>query len=196
MRGPFSRMRGAPRLGNGPGVHRFVWDLTVEGPPNSFRGGPMVVPGTYQARLTVDDAVHTRDFEAMMDPRVVADGVTVADLRAQFELGMEILAAIQDAQGTIERLEQAMDMAADGGDVEDELREIERALVTDRSISSYPRPMLADQLGYLYGNATAADQKPGEDMYERLADLKAELEEHKSRLQRLMRTITEEGTRR
>jgi len=38
-----------------------------------------------------------------------------------------------------------------------------------------------------------ADQKPGTDAYERLDTLKTELEAHKARLERLLRTIAEEG---
>ena len=69
------------------------------------------------------------------------------------------------------------------------LREIEAALVTDQSVSSYPQPMLRDQLNYLSGNSRRADQKPAEDMYERLHILISELEAHKVRLQRLMRMV-------
>ena len=101
---------------------------------------------------------------------------------------------MEDAQGTIERLEEAMARAAEGSDVSQELAEIEAALVTDPNdeISSYPQPMLADQLNYLYSNSTSADQKPAEDMYQRLDVLRAELEEHKADLERLVRTITQE----
>jgi hypothetical protein len=49
--------------------------------------------------------------------------------------------------------------------------------------------MLRDQLNYLSGNSQRADQKPGEDMYERLEVLVAELEAHKVRLQRLIRLV-------
>ena len=191
MRGPFQRTAGQARLGNGLGVHRFVWDLSVPGPTGSRGGGPTVVPGTYQARLTVDGQTHTRSFELLIDPRVAADGVTQADLQAQFELGLEIMAAIEDASGTIERLEGAMARVAEGSGVEDQLKEIKAALVTDGTISSYPQPMLADQLSYLYGNTQRADQKPAVDMYGRLEVLVTELEQHKQRLERLMRTITD-----
>ena len=51
--------------------------------------------------------------------------------------------------------------------------------------------MLADQLSYLYGNTQSADQKPAVDMYGRLEVLVSELEQHKQRLERLMRTITD-----
>ncbi len=190
MRAPFQRQTGAPTLDASEGVHRFVWDLTVPGPGGAARGGPMVVPGVYEARLTVDGATRSRNFQVVMDPRVAADGVTVADLREQFELAMQIQQAMEDATGTIDRVEQAMERAADGSAVDRDLEEILDALVTDREISSYPQPMLADQLRYLYGNTTRADQKPGRDMYTRLEDLRTELRMHQERLQRLLRTIT------
>ena len=82
-----------------------------------------------------------------------------------------------------------MRRVSEGSDVEAQLKEIAAALVTDRSISSYPQPMLRDQLNYLSGNSQRADQKPGEDMYERLELLVAELEAHKVRLQRLIRLV-------
>jgi hypothetical protein len=171
------------------GLNRFVWDLTVPGPNGVTRGGPTVVPGTYMARLTVDGRQQTRSFEILMDPRVAADGVTVSNLQEQFDLGIEIRTAIEDADATIERLEGAMRRVSEGSDVERQLKEIEAALVTDESISSYPQPMLRDQLNYLSGSSQRADQKPGEDMYERLEVLVSELEAHKIRLQRLMRLV-------
>ena len=171
------------------GLNRFVWDLTVPGPNGVNRGGPIVVPGTYTARLTVDGQQQTRSFEVLMDPRVAADGVTVADLQEQFDLGIQIRTAIEDADATIERLEGALRRVSEGSDVEEQLKEIAAALVTDRSISSYPQPMLRDQLNYLSGNSQRADQKPGEDMYERLEILVSELEAHKIRLQGLIRLV-------
>jgi len=171
------------------GLNRFVWDLTVPGPIGVTRGGPIVVPGTYMARLTVDGQQQTRSFEILMDPRVAADGVTVADLQEQFDLGIEIRTAIEDADATIERLESAMRRVSEGTDIERQLKEIAAALVTDQSISSYPQPMLRDQLNYLSASSQRADQKPGEDMYERLEILVSELEAHKIRLQRLIRLV-------
>ena len=155
----------------------------------------MVVPGTFTARLTIDGAgfsVTERTFDVLMDPRVAADGVTLADLQAQFDLGIQIRTAIEDADATIERLRGAQERVAEGTDVERELKEIERELLTDETITSYPQPMLRDQLNYLYRNSQTADQEPGADMYERLDVLVTELEQHKERLQRLIRMVTDE----
>jgi hypothetical protein len=141
----------------------------------------------------VDGEEHTRSFNLLIDPRVTEDGVTVADIQEQFILSLQILDAMSDASGTIERVEEAMRIAEEGGDIRSQLEEIQTALVTDRSISSYPQPMLADQLQYLYSMLQTADQKPGRDAYERLDTLKTELEQHKTRLERLLRTIADES---
>lgn len=151
----------------------------------------MVVPGTYTASLTVDGETHERSFDVLIDPRVAADGVTVADLQEQFDLAIEIRSAIEDADQTIERLRGVQERASEGTDVARDLEEIERALLTDESISSYPQPMLRDQLNYLYRNSTSADQEPAEDMYQRLEQLVTELEMHKERLERLSRMVTD-----
>ena len=43
----------------------------------------------------------------------------------------------------------------------------------------YSRPMLVDQLEYLYQNLGKADQRPGQDAYTRYAELAAALEEQR-----------------
>ena len=195
MRAPFQRRVGSPTPTVHEGLNRFMWDFTVPGPNGAARGGPMVVPGTFTARITVAAAgqseVMERDFEVMMDPRVAGDGVTIADLQAQFDLGIQVRDAIEDADATIESLQGAQTRVAEGSDVETELKEIERALLTNQTITSYPQPMLRDQLNYLNSNSQRADQRPAADMYERLEVLVSELEQHKERLQRLIRMVTD-----
>ena len=192
MRAPFQRATGMPTVDTSRGMHRLVWDLavSVEG---AGRSAPKVVPGTFQVRLTVDGESMTRPLEVKLDPRVVADGVTVADLQEQFDLALDILAAMNDARATIQKVEGAMESAAAGGDVRGQLEEIHHALVTDRTISSYPQPMLADQFQYLYSNMARGEQKPSGEMIQRLDTLKTELEAHKARLERLLRTIAEDS---
>ncbi len=192
MRQPFTQTTGTGSLQTTRGAHRFVWNLSVAA-EGSNRGGPRVVPGNFHARLTVDGQELNQWFEVKIDPRVAEDGVTIADLQEQFDLSLEILAAMGDANSTIERVQEAMEQAAAGGDVSAQLDEIHAALVTDQTISSYPQPMLQAQLQYLYSGLQRADQKPGRDSFERLETLEAELAAHKARLERLLRTITEDG---
>lgn len=192
MRAPIQRTSGAPTLATTRGTHRFVWDLAVDVEGAAGRA-PRAVPGAYQVRLTVDGKAQTQALRLELDPRLVADGVTVAHLQAQYELALEILAAVGDARETITRVEGAIQRAAQGAGIRGELEEIHRALVTDRSISSYPQPMLADQFSYLYNNMVGGEQEPSGEMVKRLEVLKAELEAHKARLERLLRTVAEEG---
>ena len=192
MRAPFQRTSGAPTLATTRGTHRFGWDLAVEVEGATGRA-PRAVPGAYQARLTVDGKALTQPLRLELDPRLVADGLTVAHLQAQYDLALQILAAMGDARATIQRVESALQRAAQGGHVRGDLEEIQRALVTDRSISSYPQPMLADQFSYLYNNMVGVEQEPSGEMVKRLGVLKAELEAHKARLERLLRTVAEAG---
>ncbi|MCK5652194.1 MAG: hypothetical protein KAJ42_12480, partial [Gemmatimonadetes bacterium] len=192
MRAPQMMRFAGSRVDTSPGMHRFVWDLTVAGPEGSNRGGPRVVPGQYQARLTADGVSQTRTFRLLIDPRVAEDGVTQADLQDQFDISMEILALMTEAQGLVAELEGAMErMSGESGQEARralaELEEIHAALVTDRSISSYPQPMLLDQIQYLYSMLQTADQKPGRDAYERLEVRKREVVELAQRMRAAMR---------
>jgi hypothetical protein len=82
------------------GSHRFLWDMHYQPlnlPPsypiaaiykNTAPGetSPWVMPGTYTAKLTVDDQSFTEKFIIKMDPRVKT---TVADLQKQHDLSYD-----------------------------------------------------------------------------------------------------------
>jgi hypothetical protein len=89
------------------GVCRFVWDLRHEGSTkvlgNKLAGeanlGPLAVPGTYEARLSVttssgDSEVQNQSFEVVNDPRVK---VSQEDLKAQLAALLEIREKISEA---------------------------------------------------------------------------------------------------
>jgi len=75
------------------GLNRFVWDLhETEAPriPGYFlwdyesgSHGPLVLPGTYQARITADGESATQPLEVKLDPRVK---VAQEDLEKQYAL--------------------------------------------------------------------------------------------------------------
>ena len=46
--------------------------------------------------MTIGDWSQTQNFELLIDPRVAADGVTVADLREQFDLNTRISDCISE----------------------------------------------------------------------------------------------------
>ena len=72
-------------------------------------------------------------------------------------------------------------MAAGGRDAREARAADERmAALAARLVTAegrYQTPMLVDQLEYLYGMLTRADQKPGADAYERYAELEGKLDE-------------------
>jgi photosystem II stability/assembly factor-like uncharacterized protein len=78
------------------GMHRFVWDLHYELPPELVgaarrRGaGPWAPPGRYSVRVTHAGKTLTRSLAVARDPRVRS--VTDADLVRQYELARDIQA--------------------------------------------------------------------------------------------------------
>jgi hypothetical protein len=68
-----------------------------------------------------------------------------------------------------------------------QLGEIEALLVQveEGKVGAELEPQLDDQLGYLYGMISSADQRPGQDAYDRFADVERELAGHLAALDRL-----------
>ncbi|HWC75307.1 MAG TPA: hypothetical protein VG454_15335, partial [Gemmatimonadales bacterium] len=89
------------------GGNRTNWDLRADAPPafthtfeiNANPGatppspvGPLVPPGRYTLRLTVDGKAYTQPVTVVNDPRSPA---SPADVRAQYALQMRVVAAMQ-----------------------------------------------------------------------------------------------------
>lgn len=55
--------------------------------------GPLVLPGTYEVRLSVSGQIYRQPLTVKMDPRIQTPA---ADLRKQFELGMKIWQALME----------------------------------------------------------------------------------------------------
>jgi photosystem II stability/assembly factor-like uncharacterized protein len=170
------------RLSKAAGMHRVMWDLRVAAAPGEGgRGGaPLVVPGTYQVRLNAGLPAETKPLEVKLDPRVVADGVTTADLQEQFDLLRRIQAVSADARATVARITLALEAFSHGGNsaAVDRLIALRAKLVT--AGGAYPEPMLIDQLSSIARMAGSADQKVGRSAFEYLAELEKELAEIKT----------------
>jgi hypothetical protein len=158
------------------GMNRFVWDLRYPGgAPSAADGeggggfggtGPLVAPGAYRARLTANGIVRTEPFTVKIDPRVVKDGVTVADLAEQTRFALKIRDSLAEARQLAQRVRQAMD--ARTGD------QVKLQAVIDRLVTKtgpYEDQMFIDQLSNVAREIGQADQKVGASAYERLNDL-------------------------
>ncbi len=181
---------GTLKLPKASGMNRFVWDLRHPGAfspdaRRSGRGGPLVAPGAYRVRLTLGDWTETVSFQALLDPRVSAEGrASEADVTAQVDLALKARDALSSGRLAAERLKKALAGASPSN--RSTLEEIQKSLIA--APVRYSRPMIVDQIEYLYENLDSADQRPGRDAYQRYEELNAKLQEQIQRLERIVGT--------
>lgn len=189
------------------GHNRYIWDLRYPGQTVKAdegdqyfgpRGGPVAVPGNYTVRVSKGDWSNEQPLTVKMDPRVKEAGTTPADLQAQLELNKKIRDAIGRAEkiaAQVDTLQSRLEKAIEAHPGQDELQQgmeslqsVKGRLVTSEE-GSYPPPMLIDQLEYLYYMTIRADQRPGDDAYERFDTLQGRLNNIASRWQQVRANI-------
>lgn len=175
-------------LSSEPGMNRFRWDMTHQGAwsddaEKRFRDGPMAKPGTYTIQLLAGDAESETSFELVVDPRVLAQGTTLADIDAQvdFELqAVELLSAVRRLQERVADEQTELENRRDELSVSEESRLTVVTGILDEIKSAdiiYPQPKLENQASYLYNMVKRADQAPGKEAEDRLQELTARLRE-------------------
>ncbi len=188
-----NRGRGAAqgRLEKTAGAHRFVWNMQARssggggGRGGFMRGGRSVAPGSYQVRLTVDGETHSVPLQIELDPRLVAEGVTADDIRAQQAFVKEVSAVSGRAStlaSNVRNWQRHLDGLIEDGkgnaNIEkalEQLNALDARLNTKRG-GRYQQPMLTSQLSYLSSNAGRGDQAPNNHALMRLEALTKELE--------------------
>ncbi len=211
------RARPQPVLPTKAGLNRFVWDLRHERPtvvPHLFLFGAMegrrVVPGPYQARLTVAGQSQTESFHVVKDPRVDA---TPGDFAAQDQLAASInrdLGAIHagvnhlrtvrdqlndllkrikrgdsgDSRAGADTVEQAGKALVEKLDaMEDSL--VQKKTVDGQTVINFP-VRLDHHFLYLFGAVDGADAGVTDGARQRYADLSAEWTRLKTQLDTLL----------
>ena len=160
---PSRRSTIPPRVTKTAGINRFAWDVRN-------RSGVTVPPGQYQVRLKTGAVSHTQNFKVLIDPRVAADGVTLADLQEQFEHNMRMRELVNSVNQLATRV-----------------REVQRKAPSDTRVNTlatklltepvrYGKPGLQAQVTYLAGMTANVDQKIGRDAIERYQVLKKEFD--------------------
>ena len=175
---------GASRLTKSPGMNRFTWDLSTNGAWTSGgagggRGGsgPTVVPGKYQVRLTAG-ASQMKALTVKVDPRSAADGITIADLQAQYDHNIKVRDLVSEVNKLVAALEeQRRRLASASGAAADTAKGVSdiRATVVTPPVR-YSKPELQAQIQYLYGMTNGADQRVGRDATARYVTLRKELD--------------------
>lgn len=196
------------------GMNRFVWDMRYPGttmpPPNGALDGfmsvdyspptsPVAPPGQYQVKLTLGEDTFQRNFEIRKDPRLRASD---ADLRAQFELMVEIRDRFTEVSDTVLRIRKFRVALEErraqlpGSSVSEidaalaELREIEGMLMIWMGTNEHPMmwspPGLTEKLSSLSSAVNSGDARPTESMYAVFADLTERFETQRDRLERII----------
>ncbi|MBC7895133.1 MAG: hypothetical protein H7066_06955 [Cytophagaceae bacterium] len=183
MRQMVTEVTGTPRLTRNPGHNRFTWDLTLAGPwdanpQRNGRNGPMVVPGTYQVRVSAGGTTETQPLNLRLDPRVTRDGVTLVDLREQLQHNLKVRDMVTEVNQLAASLEEGRARLRTATSAADTLRMLEelRAKVVMPSVR-YSKPELQSHIQYLYSMTMQSDQKIGRDAITRYAKLRQELDD-------------------
>ncbi|MBI1765788.1 MAG: hypothetical protein HYR56_30660 [Acidobacteria bacterium] len=176
MRGPGFGGFAARPLTKRMGLNRYVWDLRVDG------GGPLVVPGKFTLRLSAEGWSKMQALTVELDPRLAKDGVTLLDLREQFNLLVNVRDTLSDARKTVQKLDTSLRENKDAA-LTAQLQALRARLVT--AGGTYPQPMLIDQLSSLSRMAGAADRKVGRSAIQYFGVLKRQLTEIKTELAKL-----------
>ncbi|HTG99892.1 MAG TPA: hypothetical protein VL882_06470 [Vicinamibacterales bacterium] len=168
----FGRGRGGfvPRATKTEGMNRFVWDVRQQ-------AGILAPPGSYQARLRVGTTTQTQPFTVAIDPNVAADGVTVADLKEQFEHNLRMRQLVNDVNELATRVREAQaKLKGEAGPAtkSGQLDAVAAKLFTESV--RYGKPGLQTHITYLAGMTTGADQKIGRDAIERYATLRKDVD--------------------
>ncbi|HVA62698.1 MAG TPA: hypothetical protein VNF74_03150 [Terriglobales bacterium] len=182
------------------GINPFTWNLRYPG-ATTFKGmvlwganitnGPLAVPGTYTARLTVDGATQSVPFRVVANPHSPA---TQADLQAQFDLDQKVVAAesranqaVIDARALRSQVEARLAKSEDGGlksagqSLVAQLTGIEETIYQPKSHASedplnFPIK-LNNRIGHLMGVIEGSyDARPTDQTYSIFEQLSGELD--------------------
>jgi photosystem II stability/assembly factor-like uncharacterized protein len=196
------------------GMNRFFWNMrypgTVMPPPNGALDGfmsvdysppssPVAAPGQYKVQLTVDGKTFKQPFEIRKDPRIKASD---ADLRAQFDLMVDIRDRFTEVSDTVLRIREIRarfnerranlpESFADSADaILQELRDIEGTLMIWMGSPEHPMmwssPGLTEKLSSLSSTVLSGDARPTSSMVAVFADLTERYELQRTRLNKII----------
>ena len=161
------------------GINRFNWDMRHRGSCSknkkfSFINGPMVKPGKYKVNFNVDGNSYSQDFEILPDPRL--SDISRDDYNEQEEL----LLKIRDFMTEVRMFDRMVESKLEKKKKNKILNLVSEELNTQEG--TYMRPMLIDQIRYLQAMLSRADQRPGNDAYLRLNELRSQFKLLKEKL--------------
>ncbi|NNJ81359.1 MAG: hypothetical protein HKP11_04105, partial [Flavobacteriaceae bacterium] len=178
------------KLESKPGLHRFLWDLRQKGAwskeeKRRYKNGPIVAPGKYSVKLMIAENTLEQSFDLLMDPRVIAQGITKNDIQKQLTLQNKVIDLLSEARKLQADLEdESKELKGKKAKVKKErLAKVDAVLEQLKNAEgAYPQQMLVSQIGYLLNMISGADQLPGKDAEQRFTDLLSEFQGIKEKL--------------
>jgi hypothetical protein len=143
-------------------------------------------PGTYTVVMTAGGQTMRQPLQLTEDPRVLASGVTAADLQEQFAHNMRVMALVRDTNAAVARIRTA---EAELKAKPDPARAQALAPIAARLITPpvrYSAPGLQSHVTYLYSETTESDQKVGGDALDRYAELRKQIDAVTADLDRVL----------
>ena len=199
------------------GLNQWTWDMRRDAFPcvdgvTIFAGlaGPRVVPGAYQAKITLGDTVLTKDFTLTADPRAAASPEAYAELDQYLGdtsgLLTDLLTRVGAARDTQGQIRTQLDLLGDAvsSALKEEADDIVKAL--DDWVATVTQPkhksfdddinwpnMLDVQIRHLVDALDRGDAPVTAGAKDRYNDLKAEWEERSAALDAMSAKITALG---
>jgi hypothetical protein len=148
--------------------------------------GPVVPPGNYMVVMTHGIVTAQQQLKIVADPRVLASGVTNADLVDQYEHNMRVLALVNDTNVAVARLKQAQTALKDQPDATraPALKAIADLLLTPPA--RYSPPGLDTHVTYLRSQTDGYDGKVGNHPAERYVELRKQIDDIIAQLEKLI----------
>ncbi len=201
-----------PNVPNDVGLNRFVWNMRYPDPrkvegyvaSEGAMSGPVIVPGTYQVRLTVGDTSLVESFEVLKDPRLAA---TQDDLEARLALHLKVrdkLSETHDAINTLRNVRRQIDdwlkwtkeqpvhesLERLARSIKEQLKPIEDELIqskakTRQDTMNHPA-MLNGKLAGLEFVISSAQAAPTRQTYELFEDLSQRIDVQIERLHKVI----------
>ena len=148
--------------------------------------GPVAPPGDYTVEMNIGGTVIRQPLTIVEDPRITASGVTDADLQAQFDHNMRVLALVNETNLDVARLKRAREELKKHPNP---AREKALNAIADKLLTPpirYSQPGLQEHVLYLYGETNGSDQKIGRDAIERYQELRPQIDAITAELNRLL----------
>jgi hypothetical protein len=161
-------------------MNRLIWDF-------NDASGLMLPPGNYKVRLTANGTADTQDLTLTMDPRLVANHITAADLAAQYAHNVKVRAMVEEANRVATRIRAARTEAekTNAANLKD-VRDLGVTMFGAGEGIRYGQPGLQTHITYLAGETARADQRVGQDAIDRAAELRKELDVLEARVNKVL----------